>query len=401
MDDSRITLPGRDLTWLTPERARLYAGAALLAFAGTLAGLLAALRGGYDQSGLPFGMDFASFWAASRLIWAGMANGAYSPALHKLAEMVAVPATGYEAFFYPPPYLLICAPLAALPFFWSLAAFMGLTGAAYAAALRQAAGSAWMVVAALAYPAVLLNLIAGQNAMLTAAVIGGGLTLMDRRPKVAGLILGLMVIKPHLALAVPFALVLSGRWAVLGFAALSACAMTGLSTAVFGWEVWPGFLIATESGRHVLEHGLVSFNRFQSAFAFARMLGIGVDMAYGLQGMSAAGALAALVWTRLRGPTPAVERSLIVVASLLMTPFLLDYDFVVLAFPLVWLLTEWSSRGFPPWGKLVLLAEYLLPITVMLFAPAHLCWFGVLGLLAWLLRTGRRPLAYVAARGIA
>jgi hypothetical protein len=34
------------------------------------------------------------------------------------------PAQGYVAFFYPPPYLLICLPLALVPYFWSLAVWL-------------------------------------------------------------------------------------------------------------------------------------------------------------------------------------------------------------------------------------------------------------------------------------
>ena len=391
MDDSRRAPLGRDLAWFTPERGRLYAIAALLAFAGTLAGLLAALDGGRDPSGLPFGMDFASFWAASRLVWAGVPADVYVQTVHKLAETVVIPAGKYEAFFYPPPYLLLCVPLAALPFFGSLAGFMAATGAAYAGALRQAAASpaisAWAaVVAALAYPAVMLNLIAGQNGMLTAAVMGVGLTLMDRRPRTAGLIQGLMVIKPHLALAVPLALVLSGRWTVLAFAAASSCVLMALSTVAFGGGIWAGFFRIADTSRHVLEGGLVPFSRFQSAFAVARMLTVGIAASYALQAVSAVLAVAALVRARRRSVPPAVERSLIVLANLLVTPFVLDYDYVVLAFPLVWLLTAWSKRGFPPWGKLMLLTQYLLPLGVFLYAPAHVCWFGAIGFLAWLAR---------------
>ncbi len=382
MDDSSGF---NDWPWLTPERARVYAVVAVLAFLGTLAGLLAALNGGYDQSGLPFGMDFASFWAASRLIWAGQGAGVYVRALHQVAQLPIVPAREYEAFFYPPPYLLLCAPLAALPFFGALAGFMGVTGAAYAAALRCAARAPFAVLAALAFPPVLQNLIAGQNAMLTAAILGAGLTLMDRRPRLAGAILGLMVIKPHLALAVPFALVLSGRWRVLVCAGLSAAALMAVSTAAFGWEAWRGFAVAANTGRQTLEAGLVPFSRFQSAFAIARGFGLGVGPAYWVQALSIAGAFAALVRARRGLVSAAVERSIIVLAGLLITPFVLDYDHVILAFTLVWLLTAWSERGFPAWGKPMLLGQYLLPMAVLFNAPGHVGWLGVVGFLAWLL----------------
>jgi hypothetical protein len=379
MDDSGVL---RGMGWFTAERARVYAVAAALAWLGVLGGLLAALDHGIDRFGQPFGMDFASFWAASRLVLAGMAADVYLPAMHRLAEATIVPAELYEAFFYPPPYLLLCAPLALLPFFGALAMFLGLSGAGFAVALRQAASSPWAVLAALVYPAGLVNVIAGQNAMLTAALIGGGLTLMDRRPRLAGLLFGLMVVKPHLALAIPVALAVSGRWNVLCAAAVSGLGVSAASAAIFGWDVWAGFLHGAPLSRAALEQGLVSYSRFQSTFAVFRGLGAGVAAAYAAQAVSAVIAIAAIV--RARGRR--CERAVIVLAGLLMTPFVLDYDYLVLAFPLVWLLKDWSERGFPLWGRFMLLVQYLLPVSAFVYAPAHLMWAGAAGFLLWLSR---------------
>jgi hypothetical protein len=300
-----------------------------------------------------------------------------------LAQTVIVHGGPYQAFFYPPPYLLLCAPLAGLPFFWSLGAFMAVTGLAYAAAIRLAARSCWVILAAVASPAVLVNLLVGQNAMLTAAILGAGLTLLDRRPRTAGLILGLMVIKPHLALAVPIALLVSRRWTVLGFAALSAVLVAAVSVAVFGVDVWHAFAADAGYPRRTLEQGLVRFELFQSAFAFTRQLGGSIPAAYTAQAVSAIAGLGLMVLIYSKRPSPAAERSAIVLASLLMTPYIIHYDLVILMVPLVWLLTEWTDTGFPPWGKLVLITGYLLPCAIYCWPSLHLGLLGMFGLLAF------------------
>ena len=64
----------------------------------------------------------------------------------------------------------------------------------------------------LAFPAVFLNAAHGQNGFLSAALLGGGLLIMDRRPLLAGVCFGAMAFKPHLALAIPFALIFARRW---------------------------------------------------------------------------------------------------------------------------------------------------------------------------------------------
>jgi hypothetical protein len=203
---------------------------------------------------------------------------------------------------------------------------------------------------------------------------------MDRRPRLAGFLFGLMVVKPHLALAIPVALAVSGRWTVLWAAALSGLGISAASAAVFGWDVWAGFLHGAPLSRAALEQGLVSYSRFQSAFAAFQALGAGVTAAYAVQALSVVLAVTAIV--RARGRRH--ERAVIVLAGLLMTPFVLDYDYLVLAFPLLWLLRDWSERGFPPWGRCMLLVQYLLPVSAFVYAPAHLMWAGAAGFLLWL-----------------
>jgi hypothetical protein len=379
---------GPDLAWLTPERARFYAVSAMLVLIASAVGVLRTLKAGHAAGGgLAFGSDFSGFWGASHLVLSGHGTDAYMPALQKAAQIGIMPNGQYMPFFYPPPFLLVCAPFALLPFFWALALFIAASGTAYAAAIYLAAGSLWVVAAAIGFPAMLTNLIAGQNAMLTAAILCGGLTLMDSRPRLAGLLLGLMVFKPQLALAVPFALLISRRWTVLGFAALSGLAMIGLSTLAFGEHAWIQFLDSTRTSRLAMEDGSLGFGKLQSAFALARMIGLDNATAYLVQGVTATFALAALLWVEKKSASPAIERSVIVLASLLMTPYLMHYDQVILVFPLVWLFTEWSRESFPPWGKVILLAAYVSPIGYLAYSPAHLplfCIFGLTIYLAWL-----------------
>ena len=49
-------------------------------------------------------------------------------------------------------------------------------------------------------------------------------------------------------------------------------------------------------------------------------------------------------------------------ASLLVSPFVLDYDLMLLAFPLMWLFHTGLREGFRSWERLALLAAYALPL---------------------------------------
>jgi Glycosyltransferase family 87 len=367
----------RDLGWLDAERARVYAVALTIVWVGILAGIIGSLHGGHNSEGLPFGVDYPSFWAASRLVLTGLPADVYVVSMHRLAELPVL-VKEYAAFYYPPPYLVLCIPLAILPFFPSLIVFLCTTGVALAGTVRGILRTAWAVPALLAYPAVLMNIVSGQNAFLTAAILGSGLTILDRRPKLSGAILGLMIIKPHLALGVPIALIIWRRWTALTCAAGAALGLIALSYLIFGWDVWVAFFANAHNSREALEEGAAGFTKLQSAFAVARWLGFSVAPAYIVQGVAAALAIFMLIQAQRQGVSAATERSLIVLAGLLMTPFLLFYDMIILVLPLAWMLREWSDRGFRPWSKLVLLLVFCAPIGVLAFGPMQ---FGLLALL--------------------
>jgi hypothetical protein len=352
--------------------------------------LILSLQDGHNSDGDLFGGDYSSFWAASRLVLAGLPADVYVPALHRLAELPVL-TRGYEAFFYPPPYLVLCIPLALLPFLPSLSIFLCATGVAFLGTTLRILRARWAVFATLAFPVVALNIIAGQNAFLTAAILGSGLTFLDRRPKLAGAVLGLMVIKPHLALAVPIALIVSRRWTALICAGATAFGFLGLSYVIFGWDVWTAFLANAHNSRTTLEQGLVGFSKLQSAFALARLFGAEAIPSYAIQVVVAAASACALIWACRRRVSAAMERSLIVLASMVTTPFLLHYDMLLVALPLAWMLREWLDRGFPPWSKLVLLLVFWMPIGFWLDKPVPLGLASLLLFGAYLLWSASQP----------
>jgi hypothetical protein len=171
-----------------------------------------------------------------------------------------------------------------------------------------------------------------------------------------------MVIKPHLALAVPIALIVTGRWRTLAWAGVSAICLATLSYLLFGLDTWVGFLNNSHEAREVLEQGGIGFGKMQSMFATARMLGASIGTAYVLQGLLGLCAVCTLVWAMRQPIGAAAERSLILIACLLISPFSLHYDLVLVALPLAWMFQEWQRDGFPPWSKLVLCLVFLAPM---------------------------------------
>jgi hypothetical protein len=350
------------------ERARLYSGFGSAGFA-LLAAIIWFKFSVLHPTGEPLGGDFVSFWAASKLVLSGHAADAWRPALHAAAEdrLFSGP-HGYLAFFYPPPYLLLCGPLALLPYGWSALLWMTATTGLGVWATWRALHKRLPLAALLAFPAIWINIGCGQNGALSLAILSGGFALMPRRPILGGLILACLVIKPQLAIALPFvlggaALAQPRYWRTFIATGAGALMLCGLSWLVFGHAGWSAFLANSVYAREALHRGLVDPALMQSLFAGLRVLGVAFTPAFAAQVLLSLAALGAAAYLsfrhRLEGPALG---ALAVAATVLATPFMLDYDLVILALPLGWLCVEGAQKGFRDREKLLLLIVFFLPL---------------------------------------
>jgi hypothetical protein len=385
--------------WLTPARARAYVSILFWISAAATVAWIGLSRGGLDLTGKPLGTDFMSFWTASQLALGGAPAAAYDVGLHHARQTALFGHdVGYAAFFYPPIYLLICLPLALVPYFASLALWLGLTGLAYVKAARAWLGREFGLLPVLAFPAVLSNVGHGQNAFLSAGLFGAGAMWLDRRPWLAGVCFGCLAFKPHLGLLIPLALVAAWRWRPIVAAAMTTTALTAVSVVLFGGTTWRAFFAASSLARSALEQGLVGDAKMQSLFAAVRLLGGGLPLAYCAQAVMTLAAGLSLVWLQRRAFRGPAEAPALIAAALLASPFLLDYDLLLLAFPIAWLVREGVRTGFLTWEKTVLAAAFMLPaVSRTLATDLHLPLAPLVigALLALILRRG---LAQAAVR---
>jgi len=181
---------------------------------------------------------------------------------------------------------------------------------------------------------VLNNIFFGHNGAATAALFVGGLLVAQRRPWLAGLCFGLFTMKPHLGVLLPVCLIATRNWRAIGWSALFALSLAGLSGAIFGWGVWVGFWEVTRPlMRAVLEapYGNGYQQNAATLFLTARWLGSSLTSAYLVQ-MLALGACAIIVWKLWRSGLR-LELKIAATAMLtpLSTPYAYSYDMVVVA----------------------------------------------------------------------
>jgi hypothetical protein len=275
--------------------------------------------------------DFANLWGGARMATEGAPLILFDPPAYR---------AWFEAHFplerailewsYPPSLLLLGVPLSLLPLVPAYLLWSGGTLALLGLTLRRAGLPLAVMVLTLLSPATVVNLIFGQNGALTAALLVGGLLLVERRPVFAGVLLGLLTIKPQLGLLVPICLVAAGAWRTIAAATLTAAALMALTALLFGAAVWPLFLTETQPMmRGILEAPYPQPYQVNGIglFLTLRAAGAGVAEAYAGQALAALAA-AALAWRlwRRRDADPALRMAATIFLTFLTTPYAYAYD---------------------------------------------------------------------------
>ena len=300
-----------------------------------------------NPGGNPVGRDFVAFWSAASLALSGHPAAPYEPTLLRMAERQAVGApVDFFAWFYPPTFLLLALPLAALPYLAALGLWLAAPFVAFVRLLRHVAPHPLVPAAALIFPGTAQCLISGQNGVLSASLVTGGLIYLERRPLLAGMFFGTLGYKPQMVPAVLVALFFGRHWRTLAAAFATLGALAAASLAAFGFEPWKAFLAHAGDARVALETGQLPWERMVTIFAAARLAGAGIGVAYLVQGLAALSAMVALAHLWREDTTMAWRGAALALAMPLVTPFAYDYDLVVLLLPIAWLLQEGSSTGF-------------------------------------------------------
>lgn len=387
--------------WLDRQRLAVYPRIFLVMFVIAAIVYVFSLHDLVDGRGDAAGSDFISFWAASRLALHGHAVDVYNYQLLQVAQQAAVP--GVEApyaWFYPPTFLLVILPLSLMPYLASFWTFVTATMAAFLATLARAIrrwDAAWLVAS---FPGLWMCLAQGQNGFLTAALAGGSLLLLARRPVPAGILIGLLVIKPHLAVLFPLVLLARRSWRAFAAAAVTAVAALGLATLALGPDTLRAWAASMDLARKLVEIGALPWAKMPTTFAALRLLYLPVPWAYAGHALVALAAVLA-VWRCWRRPgvSLGLRGAALMVATFLVNPYSFDYDLVWLAFPLAWVALDGLNNGWGRGDREWLVAAWLLPLVLEPFAQyAHL-GLGpiVLGGLLWVI-TRRAGVAILLTR---
>ncbi|RYD90025.1 MAG: DUF2029 domain-containing protein, partial [Sphingomonadales bacterium] len=298
----------------------------------------------------------------------------------------------FYGWHYPPFFLGIAALLASMPYLVALAVWQISSFGFYLAAVRAIAPpSKALLFVAIGFPAVFVTVGHGHNAFLTAGLLGFGLLLLNRRPLLAGVLIGLLAYKPQFGLILPIVLLLGGHWRATLAAATTVLTMSAAVTLRLGPGVWTAFLEGAEFTKTtILEQGITGWHKIQSTFSALRSFGAPVDVAYAGQAVVTVAVIATLVLVVWRKADPRLVASLTACGALLATPYCLDYDMTILGVAIAFAVAHGVEKGFAPWEKTLLALLWATP----LFARVVMQWTHIpLGVLV----TGTL-FAFLAAR---
>lgn len=335
------------------------------------------------------GRDFLNIWMGAKSAFAGGPAVFFDFMNYNLYLQDYFGSADLHHYFwsYPPHIVWFIWPFGLLPYLaafaaWSIVGFVLFLAAATAGGVERR----HLLFVAVA-PAVAVNLFFGQNGFFFAALLIGGLINLDRRPLLAGLLFGILTIKPQLGLLLPVMLVLTGRWRVIAAAAVTALVLFAATGWLYGFDVWRAYLDkVVPMQRYLQENGAgLLLLQIPSAFYAGRLVGLPLSIDWIVQAVVSAAAFAAVVWTYWKPRDPVLSGALLITATFVFSPYTLNYDFVVMA----WVLALLRQRpGLTPREHVLILVMWSLPVTMMIGGLAHIP-FGFIALvvfMVWLLR---------------
>lgn len=336
------------------------------------------------------GRDFLNMWMGARAALTGHTHilfdtHRYNALVHQLFS----PDVPWHNWSYPPHILLLIWPFGLFPYLWGYALWI----AAGLGVLLWVAGGMRLKQRAMVFlllaPCTLLNIATGQNGFFTGALLVGALSSWDERPLLAGLLFGLMTIKPQLILLVPLVLVLTRRWRVLAAMIASAAVLGAASALIWGPQVWRdylGYTVPLQS--YVMTHGPTMMQAMMpTPYMNARLLGLSADAAMLVQLPVSALAMSAVIWTYWRRRDPLLSMAMLFAASLLFTPYAFDYDMMGLTVVLAWLHLKTDGDAI---DRTFILALWVLPIAMIPLGFLAHCAVSALLLLAFMNRLRMR-----------
>jgi hypothetical protein len=315
----------------------------------------------FDPVGYMVGRDFVNTWLGAQLALTGDPAPYFAPESYNalLAEKFG-PTYPRHIWSYPPHFLLFTWPWGFLSYMPAYILYSVLGLILYVWVVSDGQRRSDHLVLLILAPAVTLNIWTGQNGFLTTALLIGGLIQLDRRPVLAGVLFGMLSIKPQLGVLLPLMLVLTGRWRTIAAAAATIAVLIAATSIVFGPQVWTAYIndaMPTQS-KVVLDGFSHYMVHMPTAFMNAKTAGLSLAAASWIQAVVSAATLVAVTWTFWRRRDRDLSNALLITAVFTVTPYAFNYDMVLFSWVMITLMDRSDNEAWDWW---LMLAVWAVP----------------------------------------
>jgi hypothetical protein len=399
--DSVIFLRDKLITveaWLfTQRRIWLYGSGAVVAYAIGLVARFFRHSWLFEADGKLSCIDFSHYWVSGSL--AGSADPAlvynfstFSAARADLGGADACLVPVLNQFVYPPTYLFFTYALGLMPYVVAFAAWTVFTLLLYLVAIYLIVPRPIAILVALSPFPVFFNFFLGQNGFLLAGLMGLSLALMERGPRLSGVLLGLLTFKPQIGILFPVVLLVSRKWRVILSATATSVVLMVTSTVVFGYQGWPSFIHGLVDRGPSLSPLSQDSMRLESVYGFLWLAGVSMPIAWAMQ-LAVAGIVAAVVcWVWARPLPHPLKAAALCSAAAMATPYVHGHDLCVLAIAAAFLVKDGLERGFQPGDRLMMLFSWM--VIFLGFRDFSIGWIPCLALLALVVRRALNPFSF-------
>jgi hypothetical protein len=329
----------------------------------------------------PYGADFLQEWVGARLIYEGRVDSLYETNLFQSRqhdrELLGFEWSANRLFppVYPPMHYAAFVPLALISYRWAALLWLGfLIACALVAAfqietiaLRYAGDrfdsptrrkqlKTFIWLGLLLFPMVLFSTNLGQKSVIWLVILTSTWQLLlNKRDLLAGLVFGLLSLKPTLFFLLPLVLLSRGKFRFFLGASLTVVVIWGSGLCLFPAEAWLGFLREVGgSSNYPGQNGYRldwSCNLLSLAYAVPTTMQSWVK-----QSVCAILALYCLFacFERRNSDVLSPENLLMTLAAtFLLSPHAYSYDLCLFLLPIFWIYSQQPRAGFTYYALLI------------------------------------------------
>ena len=325
----------------------------------------------YDAA---YGADFMQEWVGARMLLTGHVAELYDVDTFRAwqydPEIVGF-AWKTDQFFppvYPPSHYVLFSPFACLSFRWAVVLWLLiLIGAAFLSSKLIAdisnhvsskldvitadatrAKSKYLWIGLILFPSLLFSISLGQKSVGWLLLVCMTWRLLQyHRDYAAGMVFGILSIKPTLFFLMPLVMLRNGRWRFFAGASVSVCIIWGATACIVPIETWMAFA-----------------NVLGTAGSYAENVGYRLDWSCNLMTMAYSLPVELTQWCKWAICIPlsiyllycvfedrhyaveSPEKALMLLGStILISPHTYHYDLCVLLLPILWLAVTDTKRG--------------------------------------------------------